>query len=113
MNTNTLDIKVLVEKELMVGFASPTSFDARIIADCRFKDGTVVVLNVFWSNTNGVYAFLVSITIVAIMGGMSVEIRDKNTLLECDIWESGNTLENVEKSSKSFIKRALSYGYTK
>ena len=103
MNIDAFAVKTIVEKEFMVGFASSTPFDVRIVADCGSEDGAVVVLNVFWPGVNSA-AFLVSITIVARLGVLSVEIQNKSELLAVDLWESGSTLENVEKSIKSFVK---------
>ena len=110
MNIDALAVKVLVERELMIGFASPVPFDVDIVTDCEFMDGAVLVLNVFRTDTTIPYELLVTMAVIYSQKALSVEIRNKNSILECDIWESGNTLENVEKTIKSFIKRMISYG---
>ena len=105
MNIDSLSIKKLVERELMTGFASPAPFDVDIVTDCEFIDGAVLVLNVFNPASKSPFELLVTIVAVCSPKLLSVEIRNKNTLLECDIWETGFFRENISKTIQKFVKR--------
>ena len=108
MKTNiieSLHVQEIVEKELMTGFASPVPFDVCIVHAATVGGTTSIVMNVFNPASKSPFELLVTIVVVCGPKLLSVEIRNKNTLLECDIWETGNFLENVSKTIQKFVKR--------
>ena len=107
MNKNIIEsfhVKELVEKELMTGFASPIPFDVRIVHAASVEGTTSIVMNVFNPASKSPFELLVTIVVVWSPKLLSVEIRNKNTLLECDIWETGNSMENISKTIQKFVR---------
>ena len=97
-------VKELVEKELMTGFASPIPFDVRVVHAASVGGTTSIVLNVFNPASKSPFELLVTIVVVCSPKMLSVEIRNKNVLLECDIWETGFFLENISKTIQKFVR---------
>ena len=98
-------VKELVEKELMTGFASPVPFEGCVIHASTVEGTTSIVMNVFNPASKSQFELLVTIVVVCSPKLLSVEIRNKNVLLECDLWEEGNFMENVSKTIQKFVKR--------
>ena len=113
MNIDSLSIKKLVEREFMVGFASPVPFDVDIVIDGTFMDGAVLVLNVFNPSAKSPFELFVTVVVMSSSKALSVEIQNKNNLFECDIWESGNIMENISKTLSNFTKRMVSENASK
>ena len=104
---NTMEsfhVKEIVEKELMTGFASPVPFDVCIVHADIMEGTSSTVLNVFNPASKSPFELLVTVVVVCSPKMLSVEIRNKNALLECDIWETGNFLENVSKTIQKFVR---------
>ena len=97
-------VKEIVEKELMTGFASPRPFDVCIVHAAAIESATSIVLNVFNPASKSPFELLVTIVVVCSPKLLSVEIRNKNVLLECDIWETGNYMENISKTIQKFVR---------
>ena len=107
MKTNiieSLHVKELVEKELMTGFASPRPFEGCVVHASTVEGTTSIVMNVFNPASKSPFELLVTIVVVWSPKLLSVEIRNKNTLLECDIWETGNSMENISKTIQKFVR---------
>ena len=107
METNiieSLHVQEIVEKELMTGFASPVPFESCIVHAATVEGTTSIVLNVFNPASKSPFELLVTVVVVCSPKLLSVEIRNKNTLLECDIWETGFFRENISKTIQKFVR---------
>ena len=105
---NVHRITEIAERELMCGFASPNPFEVHIIVNGVSRDHHVIALNVFRIDPDGPIQYFVSIAVILNENVLSVEIRDRLALLECDIYEikTGPSIEEaITQTLRKFVKK--------
>ena len=105
---NVHSISEMVGKEFMCGFASPLPFEVNVLLSGGSREFHAISLNVFRIDPDGPIQYFVSIAVILNENVLSVEIRDRLALLECDIYEikTGPSIEEaITQTLRKFVKK--------